>query len=104
MRGRTFFTALALVVLACGCSSFKPGGETEGERLFSAKGCVRCHTVRPDKASGISLAKEGDKRAAEFLDAKLKDPKAGDAKAKMPRTKLTAKERFALVEYLTSLR
>jgi cytochrome c oxidase subunit II len=88
----------------------------EGEKLFTAKGCVGCHAVKavntPKVAVGPNLAGIGSRKmiAAGWMandDANLKrwimDPQGVKVGVKMPNLPMTDAEGDALVAYLRTL-
>jgi cytochrome c oxidase subunit 2 len=85
------------------------------ERLFSDKGCAKCHTVvatAPSLGKGPSLAHLASRETLgggisrntpENLMLWLTDPQAAKPGNRMPNTPLTADERRTLLMYLESL-
>ncbi len=80
---------------------------TRGERLFIAKGCVRCHQNdrldyrgRPAGIDGPDLTRYRADR--DFISRWLKDPAATRNNALMPDLDLSEQEIDALVAYLNS--
>lgn len=87
------------------------GGATpDGAVLFEQKGCSACHRVgnrgegEPDLSHIGAVPYDALPNTPEFLAKWLDDPAAQKPGTVMPRVPLTAAERDALVQYLTSLK
>jgi len=78
--------------------------EVAGRILMERKRCLRCHTISGrggevgPNLSGVALRQE-----PQWLDAFIADPRAVRPKGKMPRPKLTGRQRAAVVAYLSTL-
>ncbi len=81
---------------------------SDGERLFTERGCRGCHAVRADERSVSPrvphLAGIGSKVGTGWLDAWVKNPKDYNADSAMPKVELTDDERHAIVAYLATLK
>ncbi len=81
---------------------------TDGERLFTERGCRGCHGVQADERSVSPrvphLAGIGSKVTPAWLDAWIKNPKDYNPDSAMPKLELTDDERHAIVAYLSSLK
>jgi len=102
-------TLLLALLLAAGCGHLGPGGtaalRAEGERLWTSKGCIGCHTkgvigtpIAPD------LEDINRKFSVDALARWLRNPAAQAPKTHMPRIALNDHEVDALVIYLTTPR
>ncbi len=84
------------------------GDRDSGRRLFVLRGCAACHSAegvgRTAPFGGGCLDRVGWKRSAASLLRLLSDPREFNPHARMPRPRLTEKERRDLVAYLRSLR
>lgn len=82
----------------------------KGEKVFAAKNCILCHTIKGKggtvgpAARGPDLSTVGTRRDAQWLKTFLKDPKAANPKTKMMAFRGTDEELEALVAYLDSLK
>lgn len=85
------------------------GGAPDGALLFEQKGCSVCHRLgdqgqgEPDLSHIGGTPYDALPNTPEFLAKWLADPAAQKPGTLMPRVPLTAAERDALVQYLTSL-
>lgn len=105
LRGGLMITALVLLLAAPGLAA------TEGERLFTRKGCVGCHilkglpeavgTMGPD-LSKLYKAKPPYDRTD--LAAFIRDPQAERPGTPMPSIGLTKAEAEAIAAYLLTER
>ncbi len=81
---------------------------SDGERLFTERGCRGCHGVQADERSVSPrvphLAGIGSKVTPGWLDAWIKNPKDYNSDSAMPKLALTDDERHAIVAYLSSLK
>ncbi len=78
---------------------------TSGEKLFSDYQCNACHRVhgKGGKPQFPDLAQESKDHDAAFLERWLQNPSAVKPGTFMARFPLTASQRHALVEYITSI-
>jgi len=81
-------------------------GVENGKRLFTALGCVGCHTT--DGKGGLAgpdLSNEADKgRSRQWLATKIRDPKADHPESIMPANPALSDDQVnSLVDYLLSL-
>jgi mono/diheme cytochrome c family protein len=78
---------------------------TEGQRLFTDKGCYGCHTIG---VAGTPIAPDLRRAAARYSEAALarwlRDPAAQEPTRHMPNLQLSEAEARALAAYLASLR
>lgn len=88
-----------------------PTPALSGAVVYQDKGCDGCHVINgqggrsgPDLSHIGSQPYDGLPNTAEFLGKYLEDPQAQNAGALMPPVPMTAAERDALVQYLTSLK
>ncbi len=108
--------ALAAAALALAAGAFymasvrqdrwmPPGPPEEAGRvLFSRKPCIRCHKIAGVGGMvGPDLTAVAARRQPDWMNSYLVDPRAVRADAKMPRPKITAEQRAALVAYLSTL-
>ncbi len=108
--------ALAVAALALGAGAFyvasvrqdrwmPPGPPEEAGRvLFGRKRCIRCHKIAGTGGMvGPDLTVVAARHQPAWMDAYLTDPRAVRHDAKMPRPKITAEQRAALVAYLSTL-
>jgi protein SCO1/2 len=86
-----------------------------GQKTYTNKGCVTCHTIGRGRVAGPDLAGVVERRDLAWLKSWLKDPAAmlqGDSIAqamlaeskgvKMPNVKLTDREIDALIHYMAA--
>jgi mono/diheme cytochrome c family protein len=88
--------------------SLDAAAASEGERLFTERGCRGCHGLKADEHSVSPrvphLAGIGSKVTPAWLDAWIKNPKAYNADSAMPKVELTDDERHAIVAFLVTLK
>lgn len=101
--------AVVLVALVVGAplawAQADPALIAKGEKVYTEKKCAVCHMIKSKGGkAGPDLSEVGAKRDAQWLKTFLKDPKAGNPKAKMMGFKGTEDELEALVAYLASLK
>lgn len=96
---------LLLAVLLALCGPARADDAARGYRLFNQSGCRACHSVgNVGGNAGPDLTLVGFRRSREWLDTWLRDPRAWKHDTLMPDFKLSAADRQALVEYLSSLK
>ncbi|HXI02174.1 MAG TPA: cytochrome c [Candidatus Saccharimonadales bacterium] len=82
-----------------------PGPPAEAGRiLFERKHCIRCHKIAGVGGHlGPDLTVVASRRAPEWMDAFISDPRAIKPKAKMPRPRITDAQRAVILAYLKTL-
>lgn len=73
---------------------------SDGQTLFSQKGCVRCHTIGDIGTGKPDLTHIGSVRTMEWLAEWLENPEAIKPNTPMPNPHLTEAEAHALAAYL----
>lgn len=95
---------LAFVLALAACSMQPPTGPIAGKAYFAQVGCLSCHRVGVDgSATGTDLTLVGFRHSAKWLDIWLDDPAAWKPGTTMPKPRLSAAARAAIVSYLTTL-
>ncbi len=87
------------------------GGTPQGALLFQQKGCIACHMINGQGASGPGpdLSHIGSQpydqlsNTPDFLYRWIEDPKTIKPGTIMPAISMTPQERLAIVQYLTGL-
>lgn len=105
---KKIIAAIAMVALLSVGATMAVAGSA-GEKVFKKK-CKACHAITAKKKMGPGLAgifgkdtKIAGKMDEAGLKAWLKDPKAVNKKAKMPKTKLKDQQLADVIEYLKTL-
>jgi len=82
-----------------------PGSpQVAGRILMERKRCVRCHTIAGEGGLiGPDLTRVALRKDEAWMFRYLEDPRAINPKAKMPKPRLTAEQRAAVVAYLRTL-
>lgn len=73
-----------------------------GRQLFFERACYTCHTIAGLSYGSIGpeLTDVGQKKRWDYIDEKIRDPRADNPTSTMPRQDLTDDERMALVAFL----
>ena len=118
--GRAVLTALSVAVLSVSALHAQASGVStdsatikKGKALWSAKGCLGCHTIGTGRSAGPDLMGVLDRRSLDWVQRWLHDPPAmeqGDSTAralvlqfnntKMPNLQLADEEVTALIAYV----
>lgn len=107
MSGRRFCGVVAGAVLMA--SLWTPlaaqGDKAKGEKVYADLKCSMCHTIGAGKKKmGPDLAKVGATRDRAWLAKYLPNPKAENAKNKMPAAKAKGADLDDLIAYMLSLK
>lgn len=98
-----FLTWLMVVAGDALAQSRRADTVARGERLFSERGCVRCHTVG---AAGTPIALDVRSMAAKYSEAELarwiRDPKSMKSTAHMPQPELSDDEIRAIAAFVAT--
>ena len=104
-KGRWSGVVAAAVLVSCAMAPVAAQGDkAKGEKVYADLKCSMCHTLGTGKKMGPDLAKVGSTRNKAWLAKYLPDPKAENAKNKMPKTKAAGADLDNLIAYLLSLK
>lgn len=82
-----------------------PASAEDGEKLVEKNGCMACHKIGRYTTGviGPDLNTVLTRRKPDYILKKLADPKTDSPASVMPQMNLSASERQAILEYITSI-
>lgn len=108
MKEQPWGYVIAGAVLMAGLSTplaAQQGDKAKGEKIYADLKCSMCHTIGAGKKKmGPDLTKVGATRDKAWLAKYLPNPKAENAKNKMPPAKAKGADLDHLIAYLLSLK